>query len=421
MRRLAALVAALALLAGCTHFRNAAADRVADWHADLAALLPALASVHPDLLRGGVPLPLGRDLRALDAEVATADDDHLMVGLMHAMTEVSFTGRDAHTGLYPWSPGNRPVRSLPLRWWFFPDGLYIEAQLGGDDLVGARVEAIAGHPLAEVVAKVDPLVPHDNESGRLAIRPRYLLVPEVLHGLDVIDRVGPVPLTVVDARGRRTVTVEPVPMARYAEWAGPYALDLVPRPGLRYRTERADVPLWHETLPGGVVYVAFNAVTDPDPGELAAIGRAVATASRVVVDLRNNTGGEVGADEPLLAVLTDERVLARAALFVLTGRNTFSAAALFAAKLDRKVPGAVFAGEAMAGAPTSYANARDVRMERTGFVLTVASSREAAVSANDRRETIPPDRVVAMTSRDYFAGRDPVLAAALTNAAGPRR
>jgi C-terminal processing protease CtpA/Prc len=105
-------------------------------------------------------------------------------------------------------------------------------------------------------------------------------------------------------------------------------------------------------------------------------------------------------------------VLAHKHVFLLTGRNTFSAAVLFAAELvDRGHVTVV--GEPTGGAPASFGNASDVPMLRTGFVLSVASTREYAVDPHDRRTTIRPDLPVALSSRDYFAGRDPVLTAAL--------
>ena len=57
------------------------------------------------------------------------------------------------------------------------------AQIGGHDLVGARLTAVGGIPIKQVLAQVKPLVPHDNEtSGVKNFRPMYLLSKEVLEG-----------------------------------------------------------------------------------------------------------------------------------------------------------------------------------------------------------------------------------------------
>ena len=57
-------------------------------------------------------------------------------------------GRDAHTGLFPWSPASTyPVDSLPLRLWLFPDGIHVVAALPPyEDLVGSTVEIVGRAP-----------------------------------------------------------------------------------------------------------------------------------------------------------------------------------------------------------------------------------------------------------------------------------
>lgn len=385
------------------------------WRADLDGLLPAAAAMHPDLA-GGVPASLTAMVGRLRAQVPTLDDDELMVGVMQLARQIPTSGRDGHTGLYVWGEGNRPVHSLPLRLWFFSDGLYVEDQLGGRALVGSRIVGIAGRPLAAVLRRIDPLVPRDNAWTLALLRPRFLLIPEVLHGVGLLQRAGPVPLDVVRPDGRRsTVVVDPVAMARYNDWAGLYGLQLVPQSHL---AAPDDDVLWHSVLRGGhALYVGYESVQELPPGEVAAIARLAASRAvdRVVVDVRRNVGGQVGADSPLLDVLTGPDVARPGRLFLLTGRNTFSAAAMFVARLTRQAP-VVVVGEPMGGAPTAYGNSEDLRLPHSGLVLSVSTTRDASVSATDHRQTIVADLRVPLTSREYFRGEDPVLAAALDDA-----
>jgi hypothetical protein len=383
--------------------------RADEWRADLEALVAEVADLHPDLA-GGSPARLSDAAERLASRAGNLDDDRLMVGVMRLARRIPANGRDGHTGLFVWGDDNRPVHSLPLRVWFFDDGLYVEDQLGGSDLVGTRIVSIGGHRLADVLARLDPLVPRDNQATLLALRPRFLLVPEVLHGLGLVQGLGEVVLGVVGRDGReRTVHVSPVPMDRYNAWAGPYGLALVPRPGL---LRRADQVLWHRRM-GRVLYVSYDSVQRLDDEELDAVGRLARSPSvdRIVVDVRQNLGGEVGEETPLVDILTDPRVARPGRLYVLTGRNTFSAAALFTATVQRRAPITVV-GEPMGGAPSSYGNSEPVRMEHSGLVVSVATTREGPNSP-DPRKTIAPDIVVGFSSSDYFAGRDPVLERAL--------
>jgi hypothetical protein len=421
------LAAAVLVLAGCTG-TSATGDppgppaRAAEWQADLDGLLPALRAVHPDLA-GGVPPALTAAVAELRAGAPHLDDDQLMVGVMRIMASVA-PGGDGHTGLYVWSPGNRPVHSLPLRWWSFPEGLVVEDVLDGDrSLVGAEVRSIGGTPLAEVERRVDRLVAHETSSTPALLRPRFLLIPEVLHGLGLVtDPAAPVRLELATPAGRRrTVDVRPVPMERYDAWAGSYGLGLVPRPGLRFLAD-PDAALRHEPVQQRqTLYVGFGRVEPLDAAELAAVAAAARDRAvrRVVVDVRTNIGGEVGAGRPLLEALTAPAVLSHARLYVLTSRTTFSAAALFVAELRAAAPVVVVGEPASSGAP-SYGNARDVRLPRTGLVLSVASTREGVHGAEGAKgpngtSGVAVDLPVAMRSADWLAGRDAVLLAALAD------
>lgn len=405
VRRALGAVVAVLLLA-CSHGAPRPDARVVGWHEDLRGLLPSLVPVHPDLANGA-PAALRSDVESLAAQASALDDDALMVGVMRVVARIAPHG-DGHTGLYVWSNGNRPVHALPLRLWFFSDGLYVEDALGpAHDLAGARITGINGHPLDEVLRAIDPLVPTETVSTRPLLRPRFLLVPEVLHGLGLVPRVDEVAL---DVAGRGSVRVRSVPMADYDAWAGGYGLHLVARPGARWLT-RTDETLWH-AVDGRVLYVAYNAVAEHlDAAELAEVGRLARTAAidRVVVDVRHNTGGEVGADRPLLDVLSHPLVARRGRLFLLTGRNTFSAAGLFVAALRTRTPVTVV-GEAASSGARSYGNPTEVTLPHSGLALTVAATREAAGAA---ATPVAPDVPVALSYADYVAGRDPVYAAAL--------
>ena len=100
--------------------------------------------------------------------------------------------RDGHTGIFPLNPANRRLlHAYPIRMYTFADGTYVVGQAGGSDLLRARVVAVGGHPIEDVIAAVSPLVPHDNDSTLMLRVTTYLNTPEVLHGLGLVPDLGP--------------------------------------------------------------------------------------------------------------------------------------------------------------------------------------------------------------------------------------
>jgi hypothetical protein len=110
----------------------------------------------------------------------------------------------------------------------------------------------------------------------------------------------------------------------------------------------------------------------------------------------------------MLDLFTDPAVDQPGRLDVIAGRNTFSAASLFLARLERDT-GAVIVGEPMAGCPTAYGNPRDITLPFSGIAVSVATVLEVGVSANDTRPTIEPDIPGRLSRDDWANGSDPAL------------
>jgi hypothetical protein len=105
-----------------------------------------------------------------------------------------------------------------------------------------------------------------------------------------------------------------------------------------------------------------------------------------------------------------------ARLVVLTGRNTFSAAQIFIAQVNRETK-AVFAGEMSSSKPNFVG-------EENGIVLPWSkasgsiSNRYHESIPGDRREGIEPELKLELSSADYFGNRD-VLLEAVRRTYGP--
>jgi hypothetical protein len=336
---------------------------------------------------------------------------------------VSAAGCDAHTGAYIWGSGEYPVDSLPLRLWLFPDEaggdgdevVVVDALAPYQDLIGARIDAVEGHPIAEVMSAIDPLVPRDNAQTVRLLMPRFLLIPQVLRGLGLADGGG-ISLAFTTLDGTESmVDVEPVPIAAYNAWAGPYGLHL-PASDVPYLSRIGDA-LWWTSLTDEInpaqhtLYVQYNRVDHLPAALLADLAAALQApdVARVVLDLRHNFGGELSALGPVQALFEDPAVDRPNRLYVLTGRNTFSAGSLLVARLERNT-GAVLVGEPMGGCATFWSDSADLVLPGSGIVVSVADDVAIGVAIDDPRLTIDPDVAAVLTRQEWAAGYDPALA-----------
>jgi hypothetical protein len=388
------------------------ADRVAGWEADIEALLSARDTVHPDGWHGQTRQSWLTAAAQVRSKLPQLTENQALVELVRLAAMPSYAGRDGHSGIFPFTG---PAHAYPLRWWQFPEGLVITAARAPyGDLVGRRVEAVEGRPVAEVLKLVEPLAPRDNASNLLAYSPLYLRSPELLDGLGVTHGTGPARFTLVGPDGARSdAAVTPVPASVDAVWTAgqPQLLPQRPADWLRRQSEA----LWWSYLARSrTLYVQLNKVqsgTDGLVAEILARARRPDVA-RVVLDLRHNGGGDNSTLGPLETALSDPAVDRPGRLHVLIGRCTFSAAANLATDLDLRTA-ATFAGEALGGSPNLYGDATEIPLPWGGQSLYMATRYWQRSSAGDRRVTIEPELAVPLTAAAYFAGRDPVLEAAL--------
>lgn len=384
-------------------------DRVATWRAGLAELLPGLEDRHPDPFHGTDRASFQAAIAELDAAIPSLDDAHVLAGFLRIAALVSATGRDAHTGIYPWGEGTAPLTSLPLRLWVFPDGVrVVDALPPYDGLIGARIDTIDGTPIQAARAALDPLIPRDNEATVDLLLPRFLLARELLMGTDVVSGHEAIELTTTAPDGTTTSTALPtIAREAYNAWAGAYALQL-PVDGDVAWLARQEEPLWFEDHGEGIVYAQYNRVDGVERATLDALASRLAGpgVKALIVDVRHNFGGEVSAMEGVRRVV--EAAPGGVRRFAITGRNTFSAGSLFVARwtADDRV---TIVGEPMGGAPTAFGNARPVELGDTGLVLDVSTLLEVGASADDDRPTIEPDLPAPLTFDAWAAGRDPAI------------
>ncbi len=385
-------------------------SRTDGWRADIDALLEARERLHPDPWHG-----LSRETWVAAADVVkaaipTLTDDQALVELVRLAAMPGWTGREGHTGIFPFTPDSG-THEYPIRLWQFRDGLVItDARAPYDALIGARIEAIEGRPIEEVLALVEPLAPRDNPSNLLAYAPLYLRTSELLAGLGIIEQAGPATFSVVDRDGTpQDVKIAPIAAADDIAWHGGSLLRLPSRDAVWLRD--MDRPLWWTVLAGtGTLYSQYNSVErgiDPIAAEILARAKEPGI-EQVVVDLRHNGGGDNTTYRRLLAVLQDPAIDRPGRLTVLIGRLTFSAAANFATEVERTTH-AQFAGEAMGGSPNLYGDVRPAPLPYSGQTAFIATRYWEMSTADDDRITIRPDLRIILTFEDYFAGLDPVL------------
>ena len=418
MRMSGLLLASLAMVAivSSAQARPSAPATAAD---DVRELGKSIEQLHPAPFRSISKAKFRAEVNALAQRAPASSRNEMLVGVLRIIALLG--PRNGHTGLFPGdSAHSRPLSLYPLRLYDFSDGIYV-VDARDEALVRSRLVAIEGTSVERVLELVRPLTPSDNPSNLRGLAPHFLLTAEVLDGLGVTDGAGPATFTLERPDGQRTdVQLTAIPGPQYAaafaephHGHNPSSLPYGSRP--LYLAGGAK-PLWARTLARGrAVYVGYNTVRAPTPAMLRKIERLARAPStrRVIVDVRLNGGGDNTTYGELTSLLGSPTVDKRGELFLLVGRATFSAAANFAAEIDRDTR-AIILGESTGGGVETYADTFPVLLPTVGWNVQIAARyHERKKGRGDRRLAIAPDVRIDLSSAQYFAGQDPVLERAL--------
>lgn len=415
-RAFLASVLALVALAGAASgapFRAQVAPEAAE---DLRLLVRELEALHPNPYHTVSRANFRRAVDDLIARLPQLDENQVLVELMRLLV---LGDRDGHSGVGPGGHG-RVLHRYPLRLYYFADGLHVVRARGVPGAVGSKLIAIGGVPLAEVEAKVRPLVSGDNDWSRRAVMPGVLVTAEVLHGLRIIQSTGPATFTLESRTGqRRDVTLRTMRTERYDSilgqfWQPPVRPGLPPKrlqASLRY----ADHARYITTIDRGrAVYFAYNQTIQHTYELTERLKKLLRNrkVKRLIVDVRRNGGGNNTSYRDLMAFLQSPTVNRPGKLVVLIGRLTFSAAQNFINELERTT-NVAFVGEPSGGSPNHYSDGDPIELPTLRLRPRTSTGYIQDSRPDDPRVAIEPHVRVDTTSADFMARRDRVLRAAV--------
>ncbi|MDP3736430.1 MAG: hypothetical protein Q8R02_03515 [Hyphomonadaceae bacterium] len=252
------------------------------------------------------------------------------------------------------APMGLSLNSLPLRFLWFDDGLFIvAAKVEHADLLGARILRLAGRAPEDLVPELRPYVGGRETRARL-FSINFMTSPQALNAIGLAPDPSALDLTLELADGsiaERNVAADTASAASDDAPRSP-ALDLLPErlPAEDWRHVLAGVkpPLYlqqsgslyfHAFPTPDTFYVAVRRTRDDEGkqklGDFLDDALAQARAKRpqtIIVDLRANTGGSYETASTFTRELP--KALAEGGrLFILVGPDTFSAGLVLAARL----------------------------------------------------------------------------------------
>jgi hypothetical protein len=383
--------------------------RTQRWREDLAYLANTLPAKHMNLFFHLPEEQFRAQVADLDRRLPGLDEDHIAIELAKLVASVG----DSHTQLGAWPALTARVLPLQLHW--FRDGTYVVAAGAPHQrLLGCRLVRIGSMEVAAACARVAATIPHENEAWVKSQVPSQLIFPRLLAALSIIPDPKGARLWFLTPQGKEIsawiVGVRPKEITQAAVAIDPSS-DALP-----VYLRKLGAPYWCDYVePPGVIYAQYNQCANAPGYPVSAFQEDVEkllkehAAAPLVMDLRNNSGGNSALLDPLIEKLAAmPRFQSPGSLFVIVGRRTFSSGLLNAIDLRDKAK-AIVVGEPTGGKPNCYGEVQSFELPNSG--LPVSYSTKFFRTTDHGTPSLMPDLPAELSYADFAAGVDPAMEA----------
>jgi hypothetical protein len=396
----------------------------------LRYLAETLPMAHLNAFHEVSPEAFAKAVAELDAEIPGLPDHVISIRMMRLVAMIG----DAHTSLDP-TTGRMPVRQYPILFTNREDGVFVtgiqDVRLGGARMplqyayaraIGAKLVRVGDVEVDRAVQLVSSLGSTDpgNPYALTDRIPFFLRVPEILNAVGVMPDMERGRYTVEDRSGHQT-EIELTPFdardagqIRYLTWPwlGRWTIPLVfSRPSSVY--------YWHEYLADKkTLYIRYRLCAELASLPFAVFWRQVSDmletgdVDRLVIDLRDNPGGNSGIFQPYFEGLRrSPKFNQRGKLFVLINNGTASSGMIHANSFQLFTQ-AILIGAPTGGRPNSYGELGRFNLPNSGLSVNY-STKFFRLRPNDDPPAVMPEILIGYSWEAFRSGRDPALEAAL--------
>ncbi len=394
-------------------------SRVQYWQFDLNFLVAEIKRLHVNIYQSVNKEIFDQMVVTISEKIPVLSDKEIVFEFMKLVASLG----NGHNFIVPTYADKGSFNQLPVQFYKFSDGLFI---VGGDQqyqqLVGSKVIAIGKTKVNEALSKTQVVNARDNEMQQLWLGPYYLSLPSVLKGLNIVNDAESISLTIEDTMGKKRVIK---PELKELKFNGFPKL-----PGLAnsdaIHNLRVKEQYWFQHLPrNGSLYVQYNYVHNKPSYSFEDFNLEIRekisllNVNNFILDLRHNAGGDGSTYPPILKTLVQfEAARPDGKIFILIGRNTFSAAHNLLLDINR-LTNAILVGEPSGSRPNALSEAGWFKLPYSGTWGIISSQFHQASKAEDHRIWVAPDVPVSLSSKQYFSGKDPSLEAIFSIISNP--
>lgn len=385
---------------------------------DLKTLYTKLPSVHKDFFHA-------------HHEEAYTETYNQVLPLVDTMSDIDFYftlrklaaySADSHTAIGTTQELVEQFHAIPVQFIHIGDAWRISiVEQSKSYLLGAELLAINGIPIEHIIEKATPLFGHDNTVWLHRAIAQQLNLTELFTYLGIMDNpLQPVELTLIPYKDgtqdasdtTETIVLQPMTRAAYKQLPMTTLYEHIPPTGLSsepYRTLLLN--------DGATLFIQYNAcVSDPSYPIKTFIEETLHSIAeynpdQIIVDLRDNGGGDSRLFEPMIRALGRHQSTKGFQLDILIGEGTFSSAIINAIQLKQQTE-ARLVGTPSGGSVNHYGEVRTFTLPNSKLPIWY-SKNHFTLDKTHPGGSLQPDILIEPTITDMLNGIDTIVAAIL--------
>ena len=325
------------------------------------------------------------------------DREHFIIELMRINAQIA----DEHTILYPLSSSR-----FPLGFFVLDEGMVLmKSDSSHKQFLLNELVAIDNIPITEIIARFKTCIKTDNESYFKWFLAQYLSNQDLLKGFDVIQNQSSALFSFKNKNGEVNnveVQTQPIntPLFTYAKQTKQ----------LRYAQDRN---YWFSLdRDRNILYFNYERCAEDDSLSFSKFNEELFKTikkkkpSALVLDLRQNQGGDSRILSPFIERIKSSYLNAPNKFFVLIGRYTISSALMNAIQIKQNTS-AIFIGEATGGNVNHYGEIRTFFLPEAKISGTYST--KYYEYWKDKPGAFLPDYDIPTSWNDLFEDKDSCL------------
>lgn len=282
------------------------------------------------------------------------------------------------------------------------------------NLIGRELLTINGYTVDQISNSISKILSYDNATGLLTEIASSLSNVNILDYCGITSEENLVLKTVYNL-DTLTTEVTPIKESEYDELVMTRGTDCL-------YTKKRDEYYWNEYFPSNeLLFVKIDRISNSKSGsgfmdyfENLFEEYSDVNLSRLIIDLRNNPGGDDPIYRPFLAKLLHfielKNLNSSRAFYVITGRETASAAQHLINDLEY-LTNATFIGETTQQSVHFFSDSRYFKLPNSKIEYRVSTGwlQNFNPSPYESRSQFEPDISISISSTDYFNDIDPIV------------